>query len=126
MIVANKALVSFIVLIVEVSAVVSICGGINFYVLPHNAYVRVYDWFFFEGIFCLILSVLFSLGRGGIDRYSSTNATTRAAADAIYGTDYGVSEAFKKDKWKPRGFPKAALVLLISGLLMLLIYLLTL
>jgi hypothetical protein len=124
--VVNKSLVHFVLLlIVEASSVVLVLAGINFYILPHNAYVRVYDWFFFEGIFCLIFGVLFALGRGGIDRYTLGSATTRAATDAIYGTDYGVSTAFRKDKWKPKGFPKAALVLLVSGLIMLIIYFLT-
>lgn len=123
----NKALVrSILLLILEVSAVVLALVGISFYILPHNAYVRVYDWFFFEGIFCLIFGVLFALGRGGIDRYTLGSATTRAATDAIYGTDYGVSAAFRKDKWKPKGLPKAALVLLVSGLVMLIIYFLSL
>jgi len=86
----------------------------------------MYDWFLFEGIFCLILSVLFALGRGGIDAYTSRSAAAKALADAIYGKDYEVSETFRKDKWRPRGFPKAALVLLIAGIIILLIYVLTL
>ena len=121
-----RKLVRIILLIVEVSVVVSIFAGINFYMLPQNAYVKVYDWFFFEGILCMVIGVLFFLGRGGIDRYTSGSAMTRAMADAIYGTEYGVSETFRKDKWKPQGFPKAALVLWASGIIMLLVYLLTL
>jgi hypothetical protein len=86
----------------------------------------MYDWFFFEGIFCLILSVLFALGRGGIVAYTSRSATSKAAIDAIYGKDYEVSETFKKDKWMPEGLPKAAFVLLIVGVVILIIYSLTL
>jgi len=89
-------------------------------------YFRTYDWFFIEGILCFVLSVLFALGRGGIDAYTPRSATTKALADAIYGKDYEISDTFRKDKWTPEGFPRAALVLLISGIVILLIYFLTL
>lgn len=116
---------SILILIIGVGIVVLFFALLNLYVLPHDAYLRVYDWFFFEGVFCLIFGVLFFLGRGGIDRYTLGSAATRAATDAVYGTDYSVSDAFRKDKWKPQGFRRAALVLLVSGLVMFLIYLLT-
>ncbi len=113
------------VLIIEVCVVVLFFVFLDFYVLPNDAYIRAYDWFFFEGIFCVIFGVLFFLGRGGINRYSLGSAATRAASDAVYGTAYGVSDAFRKDKWKPQGFRRAALVLLISGLVLFVIYLFT-
>ena len=112
-------------LTIGVGVVVLFFALLNFLVLPHDTYLRVYDWFFFEGIFCVIFGVLFLLGRGGIDAYSLRSASTRAASDAVYGTDYSVPDAFRRDKWKPEGFRRAALVLLISGLVMFLIYLLT-
>jgi hypothetical protein len=110
----------------EVLAIVFIFSAINFFVLPARGGIRVYDWFLFEGLFCIVLSVLFALGRGGIDAYTLRSAATAAVADAVYGTDYGVSETFRKDKWKPEGFPKAALVLMVAGLVMLVVYFLTL
>ena len=115
----------FILLIIEVCIVVLMFMGINLFILPHDVLLTVYDWFFFEGIFCLVLSVLFALGRGGIDAYTLRSARAAALADAVYGKDYEVSETFKKDKWRPEGFPKAALVLLISGIVMIVIYCLT-
>ena len=124
---ANKVLARiFLLLIIEVCAVVLVFTGINLFILPHNVSVRVYDWFFFEGIFCLIISVLFALGRGGIDAYTLRSAETAALADAVYGEDYEVSKTFRKDKWRPEGFPKAALVLLIAGIVVLILYFLTL
>jgi hypothetical protein len=120
--VVNKAFVRFILLIIEVSVVVLGLVGINFYILPHNAYVSAYDWFFFEGIFCIIIGILFAFGRGGIGPGSLREARARAAADAIYGTDYAISEVFRRDKWKAKGFPNAALVLLVAGVVVLLIY----
>jgi hypothetical protein len=113
-------------LFLEVLAVVSFFGLLNFFVLPSNAAVRAYDWFLFEGIFCVILSALFALGRGGIDAYTLRSAATAAVTDAVYGTNHEVSETFRKDKWEPQGFPKAALVLLVAGLVMLVVYFLTL
>ncbi len=124
---ANKALARiFFLLIIEVCAVVLVFAGINLFILPHNAFVTVYDWFFLEGIFCLILSILSALGRGGIDAYTLRSAETVALADAVYGKDYEVSKTFRKAKWRPEGFPRAALVLLIAGIVMLMLYFLTL
>lgn len=123
----NKALVGLVLLlIIEVCAVVLVFTGINFFILPHNLSIRIYDWFLFEGIFCIVLSVLFALGRGGIDAYTLRSASTAALTDAIYGTDHHVSQVFRKDKWRPEGFPKAALVLLLVGIVVLIIYFLTL
>jgi hypothetical protein len=115
-----------LLLIIEVLTIVLVFALFDFFILPTGESIRVYDWFLFEGLFCIILSVLLALGRGGIDAYTLRSAATAAAADAIYGSEYQVSEVFRKDKWKPEGFPKAALVLLIAGIVMLVIYFLTL
>jgi hypothetical protein len=125
--VVNKAFARFIfLLIIEVCSVVLVFVGTNIYVLPHNAYVGTYDWFLFEGIFCIITGVIFALGRGGIGPGTLREARIRAALDAVGGTDYPVSQVFRKDKWKPEGFPKAALVLLTAGVVMVVMYFLTL
>jgi hypothetical protein len=114
-------------LIFEVLIVVSFFWLLlNFFVLQPNAAVRAYDGVLFESIFCVILSILFALGRGGIDAYSLRSAATAAATDAICGTNYEIPKTFRKDKWKPQGFPRAALVLLVAGLVMLMAYFLTL
>ena len=123
----NRAFVRFaLLLIVEVCVVVLAFAGINSWILPHNANVSISDWFLFEGIFCIIAGVLFALGRGGIGPGSLREAKTRAAVDAIYGKDYAITEVFRKDKWKAKGFPNAALVLLLAGAIVLLIYFLNL
>ena len=131
---AGGALALIILLsFIAVCAVVLVFAAFNFLILAPNIYfreygiyIRAYDWFFFEGILCLVLSALFALGRGGIDACTARSARTRALADAVYGEDQGTSGTFRKDKWKPEGFPKAALVLLIAGIVLLIIYLLTL
>lgn len=113
-------------MIIEVFAVVFVFSAINFFILPHNSSIRMFDWFLLEGIFCIIVSILFALGRGGLDAYTLRSAATVAAADALYDEEHKVSDVFQKDKWKPSGFPKAALVLLVSGAILLLVYFLTL
>lgn len=115
-----------LLLIIEVSIVVLVFSALNLFIFPHNGSIRIYDWFLFEGIFCIVVSVLFALGRGGLDAYTLRSAATVAAADAIYGEEHKVSEVFQKDRWKPQGFPKAALILLIAGVVMLVVYFLTL
>jgi len=115
-----------LLLTIEVSVLVSVFAALNFFVLPHSSYFRAYDWFLFEGALCIIISVLFALGRGGIDAYTLGSAVTSAVADAIYDKEFKVSDVFRRDKWKPQGFPKAALVLLITGIIILIIYFLTL
>jgi hypothetical protein len=123
----ERRALAFIILLyfVGVCAVVLVFAALNFFILPHSIFFRTYDWFFFEGILCFILSGLFALGRGGIDAYTARSARTEASADAIYGKDYGISETFRKDKWRPEGFPKAALILLMAGIVLLIIYFLT-
>jgi len=124
--VPNKILIrQILLLLLGVLTVVAFFSIINFFILPSRAGFRVYDWFLFEGIFCIIVGILFALGRGGISPGSLKEARLRATVDAVYGTDYSVSEVYKKDKWKPKGFPKAATVLLIAGVVMLAVYLIT-
>jgi hypothetical protein len=131
---ARRALALIILLnLIEVCAVVLVFTALNFLILAPNIYfreygiyLRAYDWFFFEGILCLVLSALFAFGRGGIDAYTVRSARTRALADAVSGEDHGTSGTFRKDRWRPEGFPKAALVLLITGIVLLIIYSLTL
>jgi hypothetical protein len=115
-----------LLLFLEVGVILLVFAGLNFFVLPRTQDLTAFDWFLFEGILFIIISVLFALGRGGIDAYTLRSAATAAVADAVYGKDYQVSEVFRKDKWKPEGFPKAALVLLVTGIVMLIIYFLTL
>jgi hypothetical protein len=121
----SRALIILLYLI-EVCVVVLVFTALNFSVLRNSIYFRTYDWFFLEGILCFALSVLFALGRSGLDAYTHRSATTKALADAIYGKDYEISETFRKGKWRPEGFLKAALVLLIAGIATLIIYFLTL
>jgi len=82
---------------------------------------------FIEGILFLLLGALLFLGRGGINLWTAKAAILAAATKAISKKDtIGPNEIMKKDRWKAEGFPRLALILIISGALMLIAYFLTL
>ena len=81
------------------------------------------DAAFLEGIAFIFLGALFFLGSGGISRGSQKAALLAAAAEAITGTEtVGPSEIFRRDAWKPKGFIRLGLILIITGIILLIIY----
>jgi len=100
---------------------------VNVWLLSSNKHLSPTDALFFEGILFIIVGFLLFLGRGGINRLSQRAAILSAAADALYkkGT-IGPSEMYRRDKWKPEGFIRIALILMLTGVFMLLVYFLTL
>jgi hypothetical protein len=95
----------------------------NLTLFSRNEYVSPADAFFVEGILFIILGTLFLLGSGGINRSSFQAAILGAAADGVYGKGgVGPSELFRRDSWKARGFPRIGFLLLLTGLIMLIIY----
>jgi hypothetical protein len=83
--------------------------------------------FFIEGMIFLIFGLLLLLGSGGINLWSQKAAILSALAGAMYDEDtVGPSEIFRRDKWKPKGFIRTALILIFAGAFMILIYFLTL
>jgi len=91
---------------------------------------RIYsptDFLFFEGIVFLILGALFLLGRGGINLWSVKAAILSALAETVYHKDtIGPDEEFRRDRWKPGGFTRFALILILAGVFMILVYFLAL
>jgi hypothetical protein len=80
-----------------------------------------------EGIMFILVGLLFLVGKGGINRGSLSAAMIAAKAEAIYGGDIvGPNEIFQQDAWKARGFTRTALILIFSGVLMILVYFVTL
>ena len=110
-------LVGIAVIIMAVAYFVNIWLFSNFrYITPHEA-------FFVEGVFLLIFGVLFLLGRGGINVSTLKAAILAAVAGVVYGQDtVGPNEAMRRDRWKPQGYTRFALLLLITGFLMLATY----
>ena len=85
------------------------------------------DAMFIEGMLFLIIGFLFLLGRGGINVWSQRAAILSALTEAISGKDMlGPDETLEKDRWKPKGFTRLALVLILTGVFMILTYFITL
>lgn len=78
---------------------------------PHEA-------FFFEGVLFLMVGFLLLVGRGGID-------IRLLRASTIWGWLAGPKEDMREDRPLPLGFIRLALLLLITGLLMLVLYILS-
>ena len=80
-----------------------------------------------EGVMLIILGLLFLVGTGGINLGSLSAAMISAKAKAIFRGDIaGPDEVLRRDTWKAKGFTRTALILLFSGVLMILVYFLTL
>jgi hypothetical protein len=77
---------------------------------------------FLEGLAFIILGTLFLLGSGGISRGSQGAAMLAALASAIGKEVIGPSEIFRRDAWKPKGFMRLGLILILSGIFLLFIY----
>jgi hypothetical protein len=85
------------------------------------------DATFIEGIIFIMVGLVFLVGKGGINRGSLGAAMMSAKAKAIFGGDIvGPNEIFQQDAWKARGFTRTALILIFSGVLMILVYFVTL
>ena len=96
---------------------------LDFWLLSNSRYLSPIEALFFEGILFIAGGALLLLGRGGINRWSLRTILMSALADAVYDEDtVGPSEVFRQDRWKPQGFTRLALVLIISGFIMLLAY----
>lgn len=100
---------------------------VNAWIFSSSEYSSPTDIFFIEGILFLIAGVLLLLGRGGINLWSQKAAILSALAEAVYGGDtVGPAETLRKDMWRPKGFVRIALILILAGVFMILIYFLTL
>jgi len=97
--------------------------SINLWLLSSNPRFSPTDALFIEGIISIILGALLLLGSGGINLWSRKAAILAATAEAAYGTEtIGPSEIFRRDAWKPKGFVRLGLILIIAGVFMLIIY----
>jgi len=100
---------------------------VNTWFFSSSEYFSPTDIFFIEGILFLIAGVLLLLGRGGINLWSQKAAILSALAGAVYGGDtVGPAETLRRDVWRPKGFVRIALILILAGVFMILIYFLTL
>ncbi len=112
----------------SISAVIVIAVYlVNIYFLSSNMLISPTDAFFIEGVISLLFGFLLLLGRGGTNLWSKKAAILSSAAEAVTGEKtVGPREIMRRDAWKAKGFVRTGLILVITGVLMLAIYFLTL
>jgi len=122
------------VFVLCVVLVVTIVYVFNFwwwnYAAPKAYLARVWltqnDALFLEGLALVLLGLLFLLGSGGINQWSIRASVLGSAADAIYGGKGrkapGPSEILRRDLWKPSGFVRFGLTLLLAGIVLILLH----
>jgi hypothetical protein len=90
---------------------------------PSSGYIKPADAAFIEGVFSVLSGLLIFIGSGGISRTSQKAALLASAAKAISDKEViGPSEIFRRDTWKPKGYARPGLVLILTGLFLLIIY----
>jgi hypothetical protein len=78
---------------------------------------------FFEGLLATLLGCLLLLGSGGISRNTRKAAMIASAAKGMSSGDtIGPSELFRRDAWKPKGFTRVGLILVMTGIFLLTIH----
>lgn len=101
--------------------------SVNVLMLSSNKWVSPTDALFVEGVVSVLVGLALLLGRGGISFWSKAAAILAATASAVSGTEtVGPGEIMRRDAWRARGFLRAGLILLMSGVFMLVAYFLTL
>lgn len=95
---------------------------INIVLCQRISYLTINDLVFMEALIFILAGALLFLGSGGLSPTTFRASLLAAAADAIYDEDYSISEMVERDSWKPKGYPRLALVLLISGTALLALY----
>jgi len=119
----NKKALRNIIFLISVSLVLTYATYIvNIWLFSSHPRVSPTDASFLEGIIFIIIGALFFLGSGGISRGSQRAAMLAAAASAIGKEVIGPSEIFRRDAWKPKGFIRLGLTLIITGIILLVIY----
>ena len=77
---------------------------------------------FFEGILFVLFGALLLIGSGGISQ-NTMQAAMLASAPGGTGEDIiGPSEIYRRDAWKPKGSIRFGLTLIIAGIVLLVIY----
>ena len=124
----NRNILLNVIMFTSISLLITIATYlVNIGLFSSIEYFSPTDAFFFEGIIFLLSGLLLLLGRGGINLWSQKAAILSALAEAVYDEDtVGPDEMFRRDRWKPKGFVRIALILILAGVFMILIYFLTL
>ncbi|MCJ7719541.1 hypothetical protein MUO69_06390 [Candidatus Bathyarchaeota archaeon] len=119
----NTNLVKQIAILACVSFIVALALYFSdIQLFPSSGYVKPADAAFIEGVLFVLSGLLIFIGSGGISRTSQKAALLASAAKAISDKEViGPSEIFRRDAWRPRGYTRLGLVLILTGLFLLII-----
>lgn len=100
-------------------------SAINLFALPRHIFIgfqelRVYDWFFLESIFLILMGGMLLVGSGGL-----TSQTLKAAVDYSQTDESQASKIFRQSRFKATSFLRLGLILLSSGIIFLVLFLIT-
>ncbi len=84
------------------------------------------DALFIEGVLLAGFGFLLLLGKGGISISHLAAALLSSKAEALGQDAPGPHETFRRDRWRPNGFIRAGLILMLAGVFMILVYFATL
>lgn len=119
----NKKAFQYASLLIIVSLVLAFAIYIcNLQLFSSNPRISPLEVTFLEGIFLIIVGVIFFIGSGGLSRATQKTAMLAAAAKVITDDVVGPSEIFKRDAWKPKGYTQFGLTLILTGIILLIIY----
>jgi hypothetical protein len=120
----NRRTLQNVVLLGLISpAIAIIIYVLNLWLLSSNPTISPRTATFFEGILAVLSGLLLLLGSGGISRNTRSAAMIASAAKGISNGDIiGPSEIFERDAWKPKGFARLGLILVMAGIFLLVIY----
>jgi len=111
----NKNALRNVTLLTSASVVLAFATYIaNLWLFSSHRHFSPADASFSEGIVLIILGVLFLLGSGGITHGSQKAAILASVADALGKEVIGPSEIFRRDAWKPKGYTRLGLILIIA------------
>jgi hypothetical protein len=113
------------VLLLIIGSVILACALyiFNIWLLSSQPRVTPTNASFIEGIMLIIFGALFLLGSGGISPASRKAALLAATTEAVSGRKMvGPAELFRREAWKPKGYTRLGLTLIISGIILLVIY----
>lgn len=119
----NKNVLRNVTIIISASLLITCAVYIaNHWFLSSHSTISPTDAFFVEGLVSIILGALLFIGSGGISRTSRGAAMLAATASALGNDVIGPSEIFRRDAWKPKGFLRLGLTLIMTGIILLVIY----
>jgi hypothetical protein len=123
----NETPLRSVALLISASLAIAILVyAFNFWLFASNSYLSERltpkEASLMEGVISMLLGLLLVIGSGGITLTTRRAAALAAAAGSVSSDTVGPSEVYRRDAWKPQGFVRAGLLLLIAGAMLIVIY----